>query len=51
MKNTLKYALVALGVVGTGYVGYLIYTKINDARIDSKVVTENQADNLIDQMK
>jgi len=43
MKKGLAYGLIGLAVGVTGYASYLIYKRISDARIDSRVVSVDEA--------
>lgn len=43
MKKGLVYALIGLGVGVTGYAVYLLVKNFNDARIDSRTVSVEEA--------
>lgn len=43
MKKGLVYAMIGLGLGVGGYATYLIFTKLRDARIDSRTVSVEEA--------
>jgi hypothetical protein len=43
MNKSLKYTIIGASVLAGGYVAYLIYSKLHEAIVDSRVVTPEQA--------
>lgn len=48
MNKILRYTILGMSLVAGGYVTYLIYHKLNNARIDSKVTTYDDAVKTLD---